>query len=248
MTALYNQLATVYEAMYKSFINYDEEFDFYSNILLKYHCNKLLEIGCGSGNLAGRFIQAGFNYTGMDLSKDMLRIAVQQNPQAAFIERDMRNFDEPIKFDAAIITGRTLSYLVSDKDVLDCFHSIHRNLDKPGILCFDFIDADKFIPKLNPSEKIIHKATFENTKYQRDSYWSENTSQKGIFDWASVYYEETATGALLPIGEDFSTIRSFYKDDMINFLLQAGFQIQEMLERPSYAFDTIVIVAEKVNV
>jgi SAM-dependent methyltransferase len=234
--------------MYKSFINYDEEFDFYSNILLKYGCNKLLEIGSGTGNLAGRFIYADFNYTGLDLSADMLRIAEKKYPQAAFINRDMRKFDEAEKFDSAIITGRTISYLITDKDVLDCLDSIKRNLDKPGMLCFDFIDADKFIPKIDPSEKIIHKASFENKKYQRDSYWVENKLQSGLFDWSSVYYEETQTGELLLIGEDFSTVRSFYKDDIINFLRVSGFQVLEMTERPSYAFDTIVIVAQKINV
>ena len=247
MTKLYTQLAEVYEAMYKSFINYDEEFDFYSKILLKYPCNKLLEIGCGTGNLASSFTKTGFDYTGLDLSADMLLIAEKNNPHAVFINRDMRDFEEQVKFDACIITGRTISYLITNKEVLDCFNSINKNLIKPGIVCFDFIDADKFIPLIDAEKKITHKADVENKKYQRDSFWSVNKLQNGTFDWASAYYEENETGQLVKIGEDNSTIRAFYSGDIINFLQQSGFQIKEIMERPSYAFDTIVIVAEKIN-
>ncbi len=247
MTKLYTQLAEVYEAMYKSFINYDEEFYFYSNILLKYQCAKLLEIGCGTGNLACRFTKAGFNYTGLDLSAAMLLIAQKNNQHAVFINRDMRDFEEQAKFEAAIITGRTISYLNTNKEVLACFNSINKNLIKPGIVCFDFIDADKFIPLIDAEKKITHKADVENKKYQRDSFWSVNTLQNGTFDWAAVYYEADETGQLVKIGEDNSTVRAFYKDELIKLLQQSGFQIKEIMERPSYAFDTIVIVAEKIS-
>ena len=247
MTKLYTQLAEVYEAMYKSFINYDEEFDFYSKILLKYQCNKLLEIGCGTGNLACSFTKAGFNYTGLDLSADMLLIAGKNNPHAVFINRDMRDFEEQVKVEACIITGRTISYLITNKEVLDCFNSINKNLTKPGIVCFDFIDADKFMPLIDPKKKMTHKADVKNKKYQRDSFWAVNKLQNGTFDWAAVYYEENETGQLVKIGEDNSTVRAFYKDELIKLLLNSGFQVKEILERPSYAFDTIVIVAEKIN-
>jgi SAM-dependent methyltransferase len=247
MTNLYTNLSAIYEAMYQSFINYQEEYDFYSGLLTKYKCKSLLEVGCGSGNLASRFAQGGFNYTGMDLSDDMLSIAKQNNPQAVFINGDMRDFNLQKKVDACIITGRTISYLISNKDVQDCFYSIGRNFKKTGILCFDFINAEKFIPLIDPAEKITHTAIFENKQYQRNSFWSVNKLQNGIFDWASVYYEETANGELLKIGEDNSTIRAFYKNDITDFLVQSGFKINEIMERPSYAFDTLVIVAEKIN-
>jgi SAM-dependent methyltransferase len=245
MTTLYTNLSTVYEAMYQSFINYEEEYNFYSSLLVKYKCQSLVEIGCGSGNLAGRFVQAGFNYTGMDLSSDMLSIAKQNNPQSVFIKEDMRDFDLQTKVNACIITGRTISYLVTNKDVTGAFNAIYKNLDSSGIVCFDCIDANKFIPLINPAEKIIHKANFNNKKYQRDSFWNVNLSDGFTFDWASFYYEENSEGTLIKIGEDNSTIRTFTRDEMILFLQLAGFTVKEIIERPSYAFDTFVIIAKK---
>jgi SAM-dependent methyltransferase len=244
---LYTNLSAVYEAMYQSFNNYKEEYDFYSGILVKYKCNSLLEVGCGSGNLANHFAAGGFNYTGMDLSDDMLAIAKQNNPQQVFINGDMRNFDLQNKVDAAIITGRTISYLISNKDVTDTFSAISGNLNAGGFVCFDCIDANKFISLIDPEEKIIHKADFKNKKYQRESIWKLNLAGGFTFDWASFYFEENIDGSLIKIGEDNSTIRTFTKDEMILFLQLAGFVVKEIIDRPSYAFDTFVIIAQKIN-
>jgi hypothetical protein len=44
MSNLYNSLAEVYEAMYKTFINYEEEFKLYQQLLLKYNFKSVVEI------------------------------------------------------------------------------------------------------------------------------------------------------------------------------------------------------------
>lgn len=245
MSNLYGNLSDVYEAMYQSFINYNEEFAFYNNLLVKYHCKNVLEIGCGTGNLARRFVQNNIAYAGLDMSEEMLAIAKRNNPQSEFVQGDMRSFDLQRKADAAIITGRTISYLVPDEDVLAAFKSINKNLNDGGIVCFDCIDAAKFIPLINSEEKIIHKAEFNGKRYHRESYWSVNDDLKGVFDWASFYFEEVDAGQLQKIGEDNSTIRAFYREDVIAFLSDTGFRIKEIIEKPSYAFDTFVMTAEK---
>ena len=74
MLRVCKSLADVYEAMYKTFINYDEEFRKYQQLLHKYNCDAVFEIGCGIGNLARSFADDGFNYIGLDSSGDMLDI------------------------------------------------------------------------------------------------------------------------------------------------------------------------------
>lgn len=247
MSNLYTNLSEVYEAMYPSFINYGEEFAFYFNLLKKYHCKTVLEIGCGTGNLAIRFVKEEIDYTGLDQSEEMLLIASRNNPGGRFIQGDMRNFHLNKITDSAIITGRTISHLISDKDVQDTFRCINKNLNSAGIICFDCIDASKFIPLIRPGEKIIHEADFNNKKYRRESYWSVNPHQSGMFDWASFYYKEDSGGQLLNIGEDHSTLRAFYREEITLFLEATGFEVKEIIDRPSYAFDTFVIVTEKMQ-
>jgi SAM-dependent methyltransferase len=247
MNTLYNDLSEVYEAMYQSFIDYREEYAFYSAILSKNSCTSLVEIGCGTGHLAGQFIENGFIYTGLDISADMLNIAKKNHPQCKFIQADMRNFALPNKTSAAIITGRTISYLLSNQDVWDALKAINNNLLPGGIICFDFINAHTFIPSIQENKKIVHQAAFKGKQYQRDSFWKINLLHNWSFDWHSIYFEKKGNGDLLKIGEDNSTIRTFTKGDMVLFLELSGFKIKEINIRPSYAFDTFVVVSEKAN-
>ncbi|MBC7511551.1 MAG: hypothetical protein H7320_22815 [Ferruginibacter sp.] len=73
----------------------------------------------------------------------------KNTPACNFLQGSMQDFvsDKPTK--SAIVTGRTISYLPTNKDVFDSFITINKNLQVPGILCFDFIDANKFIPLIS---------------------------------------------------------------------------------------------------
>ena len=245
MNNLYKNFAEVYEMMYQAFINYDEEYAFYSGKLKKYKSKSLVEPGCGTGNLAIRFMAGGFKYTGLDLNKAMLAVAKRKNAEIEFIEADMRNFQLARKQDACIIAGRSSSYLFTNNDVLDAFHSIYNNLNSGGILCFDCIDAVKFIPLIKDGKHIIHNAAYNERKFQRESFWSVNENQSWAFNWDSVYFERDEKGVLQKIGEDKSTIRAFTKEDICLFLVLCDFKIKEIEDRPSYAFDTFVTVAQK---
>jgi SAM-dependent methyltransferase len=241
MNNLYTDLAEVYEAMYQTFINYEEEFQFYAQLLENGNCRSIVEIGCGSGHLAPRFAGAGFQYTGLDLSTEMLAIAQHKYPQLNFLQADMRHFDLPEPTDGAIMTGRTISYLLHSQDVADCLASVRRNLAKGGLFCFDFIDASRFIPQIREGEKIIHRAEYNGRQFYRDSFWKMNPMHGWAFDWHSVYYEALGEKTIR-LGEDRSTIRTFTKDEIELFLHIAGFEVLDCLDRPSYAFDTYVMV------
>lgn len=245
MNNLYTNHPDIYEMMYQTFINYDEEYAYYSGKLKKYNAESVIELGCGTGSLASRFTANGFDYTGLDLNNAMLDIAERKNPGAEFIEADMKSFQLQRKKQACIIAGRSISYLVTNKDVLDSFNTINKNLQPGGIFCFDNIDAAKFIPFIKNGKRIIHKAEFEGRKFHRESYWSVNGNESWTFNWDSVYFEEDKKGGLKKIAEDNSTVRCFTKDDLCLLLELCNFSVKEIEDRPSYAFDTFVIVAQK---
>jgi hypothetical protein len=159
----------------------------------------------------------------------------------------MRNFCLAEKGKACIMTGRTISYLLTDNDVYDSFYSINNCLDYAGIFCFDCIDAGKFISQVKNGKRIVHKAEFANRKFQRDSYWSVDEDHERSFRWKSVFYEEKENDHPEKIGEDDSVLRTFNKQEMTLFLQQTGFEVKEIIDRPSYAFDTFVIVSRKIN-
>ena len=245
MNNLYTNHPGIYEMMYQTFINYDEECSYYSEKLKKYKAQSILELGCGTGSLAGRLIKKGFNYTGLDINKGMLDLAKNKNPGAEFLEADMRHFQLQEKKQACLIAGRTISYLMTNQDALDSFNTIHKTLHTGGIVCFDSIDALQFIPSIKNGKRIIHKAEFGGRKFQRESYWTIQDNTCRTFNWDSDYFEEDEKGRLNKIAEDNSTLRCFTKDDLSLLLELCNFRVAEIEDRPSYAFDTFVMIAQK---
>src|ERR1035437_3488372 len=107
MTQLYSTLAKVYHEMYQHIFDYDKEFQFYDALLKSNNCHSVLEIGCGSGMLARRFLKNGYDYQGLDLYNEMLDIARSETASDRFIQCDMRNLSFDQQFDAVLITGRS---------------------------------------------------------------------------------------------------------------------------------------------
>jgi len=241
---LYSALAEVYEAMYGTFIDYEEEYNFYAGILSKYNKLNLLEIGSGTGKLAAYFEENDYEYYGLDLSEEMIAIAKKSLPESKFIKGDMRTFELKNFVDSVIITGRTISYLLENEDIISTFKSIYKNLKSGGILSFDFIDANRFIPEISKEEKITHEAIYKDVKYIRDSHWELSLKTGMDFIWHSKYMKKIGDD-LIQIGDDTSIVRTFTKDEIEIFLLLNNFEIKEIIDRDTYAFPTYVIVAQK---
>lgn len=238
-------MAAIYDAMYQTFVNYDEEYTFYNNLIQEYKASTTLEIGSGTGNLAKRFNANNQNYQGLDYSNDMIAIAKERNKNSSFIQGDMRDFklDKPV--DSILITGRSTSYLITNDDMNRTFDSIYKNLNENGILIFDFIDANRFIPFTKENPIIIHEAEFENINYKRESHWDTNNALENfMLEWTAQYYT-VINGEKEVIENDFSTVRVFTLNEMQLFLYLNNFEILKTIDRKTYAYDTYVIVAQK---
>nr|WP_246615824.1 class I SAM-dependent methyltransferase [Aquimarina litoralis] len=230
--------------MYSSFIDYQLEYDLYKGFLKKYHKKSILEIGCGTGILSQLFIEDDYDYYGLDFSSEMLKIAKERNPSANFIHEDMRFFSLQRTVESVLMTGRTISYLVKNKDVESTFISIYNNMEKGSIFCFDFIDANEFIPEISNKKAITHKVNYKNITYIRKSKWNLNILNSWCFDWESIFYRKEKK-TLLEIGKDNSTVRTFTKNEIELFLILNGFEVIEIIKKESYAFPTYVVVARK---
>lgn len=245
MTNLYpDEMAEIYDAMYQSFIDYNKEYTFYNNLLQKNHPKSILEIGSGTGNLAQRFIENHQNYKGLDLSKSMIAISQKRNPDCTFIHGDMRDFNLEEKIDAIIITSRSTSYLISNNDINDTFSSLYNNLNPDGIIIFDFIDANRYIPFIKENKTVIHSAEHKKVTYLRKSDWEISSHDNFILEWTAKYYKEEIDENKL-IANNYSTVRVFTLNEMQLFLYLNHFEIIEILDRKTYAYDTYVIVAKK---
>lgn len=246
MSNLYaKQLAVIFDKMYQNFIDYREEYVFYSSLCKKYNAKNIVEIGCGSGNLAEKFSREFNSYTGLDLSEDMLKIAKNKFPKGHFIKADMRDFTLPKLADAALITGRSISYLLTNTDLKSNFVCVKNNLEVKGIFIFDFIDADRFISYIKENPIVEHNSEVDHIEYKRISNWHliENETIHQI-NWNADYYR-LESNKKIHLGTDKSIFRVFTTTEITKQLKLNGFEVLELIDRKSYAFDTFVVIAQK---
>ncbi|MEZ7500306.1 class I SAM-dependent methyltransferase [Flavobacterium sp. Arc3] len=245
MATLYHgKMAEIYDAMYQTFVDYDEEYEFYNTFIKENNCKSILEIGSGTGNLAKRFKENQQDYIGLDYSESMISIARERNKNCTFIQGDMRDFNLEKKVDAIIITGRSTSYLTTNEDMEETFASLYNNITEEGIIAFDFIDANRFIPYIKENQKIIHQAQYEGINYIRESHWETTTADNFMVEWRAKYYTDI-NGVKNLIADDFSNVRVFTLNEMQLFLYLNNFEIIKTIDRKTYAYDTYVIIAKK---
>lgn len=235
MTKLYSELAQVYHEMYKSIFDYEKEFDFYDGLLRKYNRRITLEIGCGTGNLAPYFLNAGYEYTGLDLYDEMLRIARQNHPQAetAFIQGDMRDLKLAQTYDSIIITGRSFCYMTTNKDVMSALQSVYKTLKEKGILIFDSFKADELLPNLK--KEFSQEVENGDTKYRRVNRTSLNLETGWTWNWEAEYHIDKK-GEEKKVITDRSILRAFTEDELKLFLQLTGYTVLEIIKENVLTF------------
>ncbi len=228
-TVLYTTLANVYHEMYQSIFDYADEFRVFHSILKKNSSRKVLEIGCGAGNLAGHFQNAGYDYTGLDIAKPMLQIARREHPGTLFLHGDMRRFAVQDAFDAILVGGRSFTYMTTNQDVLDALFCIRLALQPGGVLIFDNFDADAIFRDL---EKPLRDEVKVGTRtISRLSLRSRNLATGWTWNWDATYV--VRDGRRRKIFQDQSVLRAFTKDELRLFLTLAGFSPMHFRRRES---------------
>jgi ubiquinone/menaquinone biosynthesis C-methylase UbiE len=141
----FNEYAEIYDELFSAAMDYEKEVEFCDKILRKNNCKCILEVGCGTGNRGKLFINKGYEYTGLDISEGMLRIARKKYPELRFIQGDVRKLSLKEKFDSVIFLGVGSAYLITDDDVVSALKSMKKLVDR-GVIIIDGFDADFIIP------------------------------------------------------------------------------------------------------
>ncbi|MDT8861435.1 class I SAM-dependent methyltransferase [Alkalihalobacillus sp. MEB130] len=108
---------------------------------------RILDVGCGTGELLVRLKQQGADVTGVDLSAEMLTIAKEKCEQYGFspllIQQSMTDLEDLGQFDVVTLFCDSLNYLETEQDVVKTFECINKLLKKGGYLLFDVHSVSK---------------------------------------------------------------------------------------------------------
>jgi len=94
---------------------------------------KVLDLGCGDGILYSLFFENnGFDYTGIDISPDMIQQAKEKNPKGNFIVGSGANFSKDITSNYDFVISNMLFPSISDFTVFNNIFMEVSKVLKPG--------------------------------------------------------------------------------------------------------------------
>jgi len=103
----------------------------------------LLDLCCGTGQLAVFFLEQGYRVVGIDLSEPMLSYAKEnaatylESGQATFIQADAVDFKLDERFGLVVSTFDALNHLGSQEALRLCFQCVYPLLLPGGLFIFD---------------------------------------------------------------------------------------------------------------
>lgn len=139
---VYQQFASIYDR-FMTHVPYGKWVDFTKKIIQKYEHNPItiLDLGCGTGEIAIRLAASGYRLTGVDIATDMLSCAsgkAQANKvDITWINQDIRELTGFTDIDLCISYLDVMNYIVKPCDVKKVFAHVYQSLAASGMFIFD---------------------------------------------------------------------------------------------------------------
>ena len=117
--------------------------------------NALLDVACGTGGHV-EFLRDRYDITGVDLNREMLKVARRKIPGVTFLSGDMSSFDLKRRYDAVICLFSSIAYVRTYRNLKRTIACLARHLKPGGILIIEpFFTKETFVAGS------IHGGTFE---------------------------------------------------------------------------------------
>lgn len=208
---IFKEISTFYNDLYKE-KKYHEETKYILS-LLDNKPKDILDMGCGTGGHIKYLNKYKINCLGVDISKEMLKIAKKQNPLSQFIYSDILKFKSKKKYHCVLSLFHVASYMQNYKNLEKFFNVAFKNLHEGGNFIFDFWNYDAI--KADPPLKRIKRFKFKNKnllkvsipEHIKDSnlvkvkfyFFYENQKKEKISQNKKIYYEEHRMLLIKPI-------------------------------------------------
>ena len=131
--------------LYDALLPVGAHLPFYCDLATQ-HPEGVLELACGTGQLADTIAAAGLPTAGLDRSSAMLASARKRALAAGvavdLIDGDMRAFQMGRRFGLVFVARNSLLHLSSVEDIVATFTAIRRHLAPGGVFAFDVFNPD----------------------------------------------------------------------------------------------------------
>lgn len=219
----YSVLAKYYDTFTQN-IDYEKLALKYIRILNKFGISDglIFDLACGTGNISLPLRRAGYDVTGIDLSREMLSVAsfkasAEGINDILFLNQDMRELDLFGTYNAAICALDGLNHLLKPQDLLRTFKRVSLFLNSGGIFVFD----------INSPKRFEHEYSNNTFVYESEDVfctWQNKFSKRtGICRFHLVFFEKN--GLVYNRSDEFISERLYSIKEMEEYLSQAGFEV-----------------------
>lgn len=172
--------------------------------LLRSRGRRWLDVGCGTGRHLS-FLRRHFAVTGVDASREMLRVARGRLPGTRLVLGDMRSFRLGSTFDVVSCLFSAIGHLRSERDVAAAFANFARHLAPGGVAIVEpWIDPEEFragyvhlLTHRSPSVTVARMASSSRRGRRSTVRYHYLIGRTGH---GVEHFEEVALGLLLPRG------------------------------------------------
>jgi len=174
---------------------------------------RILDLCCGTGQLARTLTALGYQITGLDGSEGMLMFARENAPSGKFIMADARSFKLPSVYHAVVSTFDSLNHIMTLEELTDVFRNVYAALRKGGLFFFDLNTEEGYKATRQDSFGVVEDdlVCVVRSKYQPE----ERTAQ---YD-ATVFYRQEGWQR-----SDLTLVQKCYSDVEVESALKtAGF-------------------------
>ncbi len=137
---MFSTSAQYYDEIYASVDkDYPAEADKTNTIIQKHkqtNGKSLLDVACGTGVHAG-YLSKYYQVEGLDLDKQMLKVARKRHPAIRFHQGDMTAFDLGRQFDAIVCLFSSIGYVKTKSRLQKAIKTMERHLRPGGILLIE---------------------------------------------------------------------------------------------------------------
>lgn len=247
---MYEEFSVIYDSV-MSEIPYETWFDRLHSELKKRGKAQghLCELGCGTGEMTGRFCDAGYEVTGIDCSPDMLARAMdkkREDQQILYLNQDMRDFSLHKPANVVLCICDSMNYLLTPEDLRKTFECVWGNMEDGGVFLFDM-----------KTEYCYEELLGDEVRFEEDDTYSviwENMydrQQKINEYWVTMFVRREQSG-LYERYDECHRQRAYSRQEVEELLSQAGFALYgcyggELEKEPGEKEERIYFLAGKEN-
>lgn len=244
---MYSNFSSFYDSLTKN-VDYKKRANYFKKIITKYKKDLnekiLLDVGCGTGSLSLEFNEIGFDVIGVDVSSDMLNVAMTKSAgkNILYLNQDIVELDLYGTVDIAVSALDTFNHLKNIEKVKEAFFNINLFLHPDGIFILDV------------NTKYKHKNVLGNNvfTYENDevyTVWKNHLNDDFSVTIELDFFENIGNNQYVKTSECFDEIYISY-DDIKNIVNELSMKIvavygDDSFNEPTNNTERLIYVIKK---